>query len=165
MSMGINTEYNRQGYGNSSIYGYGAQGLQKDQKKEDDILDDLSKRFKNADISVGNESSFPIKSAQKEFSVILSEDEMNILKNGSDEEKEKLYQTIESSIKTLSDLSEKMKDDEDYGKFDLGLSISNGNIISYLANDGKNSYSAGSIEDLIKEISNRNKEQDKETEE
>ena len=164
MSMGINTDYNQAGYGNSSVYGYGTSVVQKERKKEDNILDNLSKRFTNADISVGSESSFPIKSSHKEFSVILSEDEMNILKNGSDEEKEKLYKTIESSIKTLSDLSEKMKDDEDYGKFDLGLSINNGNIISYLANDGKNSYSAGSIDDLIKEISNRNKEQDKETE-
>ena len=164
MSIGLNTEYNLQGYGNGSIYGYGTPRVQKDRKKEDDILDDLSKRFKNADISVGNESSFPIKGAQKEFSVIFSEDEMNILKNGSDDEKEKLYKTIESSIKTLTDLGEKLKDNKDYGKFDLGLSINNGNVVSYLADDGKNSYSAGSIDDFIKEISNRNKEQYNETE-
>ena len=75
-----------------------------------------------------------------------------------DEEKEKLYKTIEDSLKELSDMKEKIKGNDMFGKFSFGLSIntkagSNESIISFLAQSGDKTYSAGSTDELIKLIS------------
>ena len=71
---------------------------------------------------------------------------------------EKLYKTIEDSLKELSDMKEKIKGNDMFGKFSFGLSIntkagSNESIISFLAQSGDKTYSAGSTDELIKLIS------------
>lgn len=119
------------------------------------VLEQLSEKFKNVSFAGGGAGRLR---GNKEYSVILSDEEMDILKNGSDEEKEKLYKTIEDSLKELSDMKEKIKGNDMFGKFSFGLSIntkagSNESIISFLAQSGDKTYSAGSTDELIKLIS------------
>ena len=75
--------------------------------------------------------------------------------------KEKLYKTIEDSLNELSDMKEKIKGNNMFGKFSFGLSINtkagtNESIVSFLAQSGDKSYSAGSTNELIKLISGSN---------
>ncbi len=119
------------------------------------VLEQLSQKFKNVSFAGGGAGRLR---GNKEYSVILSDEEMDILKNGSDEEKEKLYKTIEDSLKELSDMKEKIKGNDMFGKFSFGLSIntkagSNESIVSFLAQSGDKSYSASSTDELIKLIS------------
>ena len=119
------------------------------------VLEQLSQKFKNVSFAGGGAGRLR---GNKEYSVILSDEEMDILKNGSDEDKEKLYKTIEDSLKELSDMKEKIKGNDMFGKFSFGLSINtkagtNESIISFLAQSGDKSYSASSTDELIKLIS------------
>ena len=119
------------------------------------VLEQLSQKFKNVSFAGGGAGRLR---GNKEYSVILSDEEMDILKNGSDEEKEKMYKTIEDSLKELSDMKEKIKGNDMFGKFSFGLSINtkagtNESIVSFLAQSGDKSYSAGSTDELIKLIS------------
>lgn len=124
--------------------------------KDKAILDNLSKKFKNVSFSIGKSGKFNA-DAGKEYSIILSDEEMDVLKNGTDEEKEKLYKTIDESLKQLSDMKEKVRDNDLFGAFAFGLSISakagtNESILSFLAQFGDKSYSASSTDELIKLI-------------
>lgn len=119
------------------------------------VLEQLSQKFKNVSFAGGGAGRLR---GNKEYSVILSDEEMDILKNGSDEEKEKLYKTIEDSLKELSDMKEKIKGNDFFGKFSFGLSINtkagtNESIINFLAQSGDKTYSAASTDELIKLIS------------
>lgn len=122
------------------------------------VLEQLSQKFKNVSFAGGGAGRLR---GNKEYSVILSDEEMDILKNGSDEDKEKLYKTIEDSLKELSDMKEKIKGNDMFGKFSFGVSINtkagtNESIINFLAQSGDKSYSAGSTDELIKLISGSN---------
>ena len=118
------------------------------------VLEQLSEKLKNVSFAVVGAGRLR---GNKEYSVILSDEEMDILKNGSDEEKEKLYKTIEDSLKELSDMKEKIKGNDIFEKFSFGLSIntkagSDESIISFLAQSGNGTYSAASTDELIKLI-------------
>ena len=119
------------------------------------VLEQLSEKFKNVSFAGGGAGRLR---GNKEYSVILSDEEMDILKNGSDEDKEKLYKTIEDSLKELSDMKEKIMGNDMFGKFSFGLSVNtkagaNESIVSFLAQSGDKSYSASSTDELIKLIS------------
>ena len=71
------------------------------------------------------------------------------------EHRDKLYKTIEDSLKELSDIKEKIKGNDMFGKFSFGLSINtkvgtNESIVSFLAQSDDKSYSASSTDELIK---------------
>lgn len=114
-------------------------------------IDDVSKRFKNADVYIGDSTNVHF-SGEKKFGIILSDEELNILKNGSDEEKDKIYKIIEERIKKLSELKEKNKNDELLRGFKLGLNVGKKNTISYLAQSQNHIFTADSAEELFKLI-------------
>lgn len=118
------------------------------------VIDDLSRRFWDADITIGNGESFDLAS-DKSYSIILSDEELNILKGGSEEEKEKLYRIIEESMKKLSDMKEAHKDNSSLIGLDFGLFIGKDNIVSFLAKSEDQSYSADSIEALLDMINKK----------
>ena len=129
-------------------------GIQKEEKENREVLGQLSQMYRNVDFAGGGTGRL---TRNKEYSVILSDEEMDILKNGTDEEKEKLYKTIDDSLKELSDMKEKIKGNDLFEKFSFGLSIntkagSDESIISFLAQSGNGTYSAASTDELIKLI-------------
>ena len=131
---------------------------EKNAREDRKVLYNLSRMFKNANFQT--ESTGKI-GRGKEYSIILSDEEMDILKNGTDEEKNKLYKLIDDGIKELSDMKEKAKGNDLFGKFTFGLSINtkagvNDSIVSFLAMSGDKNYSASSTDDLIKLISGSN---------
>ena len=129
-------------------------GIQKEEKENREVLGQLSQMYRNVDFAGGGTGRL---TRNKEYSVILSDEEMDVLKNGTDEEKEKLYKTIDDSLKELSDMKEKIKGNDIFEKFSFGLSIntkagSDESIISFLAQSGNGTYSAASTDELIKLI-------------
>ncbi|MBR4574171.1 MAG: hypothetical protein IKO16_04610 [Lachnospiraceae bacterium] len=119
-------------------------------KADSNIIDDLSSRFSNAVFSVsdGKDNS----SKEKEFSVILSTDEMNILKHGSEEEKNKLYSLIEDSLKKISDAVSGASDKDLLNRFMVGVNIEGSNLLNFFAQGEDKTYSASTMDELIKAI-------------
>ena len=128
--------------------------IQSSQKTESNIIDDLSSRFSNAVFSVseGKDTS----SKEKEFSVVLSADEMNVLKYGSEEEKNKLYSLIEESLKKISDAVSGVPDKDFINRFMFGVNIGDNNLLSFFTQSGDKTYSASTMEDLIKQVTGIN---------
>lgn len=117
-----------------------------------DALSDLETKYRNADIFIGDGSK--MYSGDKEYSVILSDEELAILKNGTDKEKEKLFKLIDDSMRELSELRDKMKaaGAKDYK---LGISIDKDNIVSFLANRDNKFFTATSTEEMLKHITKK----------
>lgn len=123
---------------------------QSSQKANSNIIDDLSRRFSNTVFSVsdGKDNS----SKEKEFSVILSTDEMNVLKYGSEEERNKLYSLIEKSLKKISDAVNGASEKSLINQFMFGVNIGSNNLLDFFAQSGDKTYSASTMDELIKQI-------------
>ena len=121
------------------------------EQKTQKVLDEMSKRFKNADISIGDGSKFNLL-GDKEYSVFLSDEELNILKSGNDEDKEKIYKLIKESITKLSEMKENQKDEDILKSFKFGIAVGKENSISFLAQSNDNSFRNNTIEGLLEMI-------------
>ena len=122
-----------------------------EEKNSQDVLGNLSSRFKNADFSIGSGDKFSLSGA-KEFGIVLSEEELNVLKNGSDDEKDKIYQLIEESIKKLSDMKNSHGDEDPFKVVNFGVSVGKDNAISFLAQSKDQSFMADSIDSLMEKL-------------
>ena len=133
-----------------------------DQERETQkALNEMSNRFRNAEFFIGSADKYSL-SGDREFSVILSKEEFNILKNGSDEEKDKIYQLIEESIKKLSDMKNSHGDEELFKGVNFGVSVEKDDAILFLAQSKNQSFVADSIDDLLEKL-RVNGSQEKET--
>ena len=124
--------------------------IQTSQKADSNIIDDLSSKFSNAVFSVSDGKGNSSK--EKEFSVILSTDEMNVLRYGSEEERNKLYSLIEESLKKISDAVNGASEKSLINQFMFGVNIGSNNLLDFFAQSGDKTYSASTMDELIKQI-------------
>lgn len=120
------------------------------QKSDSNIIDDLSGRFSNAVFSVSDGKGNSSK--EKEFSVVLSTDEMNVLKYGTEAEKNKLYSLIEESLKKISDAVSGASDKDLINRFMFGVNIGSNNLLNFFAQSEDKTYSTSKMDELIKVI-------------
>ena len=114
----------------------------------------VSERYDNADVYIGdiNDKKINLFSGSKDFGILLSSEASTILRSGHDTDKERLLHLLDDSVRSLSDLREKLTEDNALNKFRLGISVGAGNQISFLANDGDKTLFAGAIDDLLNSI-------------
>ena len=136
-------------------------GWMDNEQKTQKALDEVSQRFKNAYVSIGDGSKFNL-SGDQEFNIILSDEELNILKNGNDEDKEKIYKLIDESLQKLSEFKDSYKNEDFLKEFKFGISVGKGNTISFLAQSEKESFKNDSIEGLLSLIRGEKTEDEKE---
>lgn len=112
-----------------------------------EALDKLSSKFK--DVSFGKDDGSTSLFGKNRFSVLLSDDELSILKYGSDSAKKKIYDIIEKSLKALSDIETDETNNKWMDGVLFGIKIGSDNKASYLAQNDSGSYIADTFEELV----------------
>ena len=122
------------------------------------VVDLLQKKYENADVFVaGPGDDLSQIGGDLEYSIILSEDEMNLLASDDPKDKEakdKLLGQIDNAMKTISSMSEKIGENtgEDDEISNFGLSIGKDGKMNFFADINGNSHKADSLEGIINSL-------------
>ena len=122
------------------------------------VVDLLQKKYDNADVFVaGPGDDLSQIGGDLEYSIILSEDELNILASEDPKDKEakdKLLGRIDDAMKTISDMSEKIG--ESTGENDeisnFGITIGKDGKMNFFADINGNAHKADSLDGIIKSL-------------
>lgn len=128
-------------------------------KKSERVQDILSKRYSNAEIFVADRSKIGAVGysqdyrSDKEYSIILDEDEMNLLASTDPKDKkaqEKLYAQIDTAMKDAEKLGEDVAAKVDPEKvWQVGVSVGNDGKSFYFANTENGGFQMDSKESLM----------------
>ena len=111
----------------------------------------VSERHKNADVFIGDDiDRKDIFSGSKDFTVLLSKDISAAIRSGHPDDKERILTMIDEGMKALSEMREKMSADNVTSDYKLGLFVNKYRMLSFIANNGNKTVSAGSADDLLK---------------
>lgn len=122
------------------------------------VVDLLQKKYDNADVFVaGPGDDLSQIGGDLEYSIILSEDEMNLLASDdpkNKEAKEKLLGQIDDAMKTISSMSEKIdaNTDENDEIANFGIKLDKGGKMNFFADINGSSFAGDSIDSLIKNL-------------
>ncbi len=122
------------------------------------VVDLLQSKYDNADVFVaGPDDDLSQIGGDMEYSIILSEDEMKLLASDDPADKkakDKLMGQIDDAMKTIGEMSGKIgentSDEDEISNF--GLSIGSDGKMNFFADVNGNSFKAGSVDDLIKNL-------------
>ncbi|MBE5825680.1 MAG: hypothetical protein E7307_03495 [Butyrivibrio sp.] len=122
------------------------------------VVDLLQKKYDNAEVFVaGPGDDLSQIGGDLEYSIILSEDELNILASEDPKDKEakdKLLGRIDDAMKTISDMSEKIG--ESTGENDeisnFGITIGKDGKMNFFADINGNAHKADSLDGIIKSL-------------
>ncbi len=129
------------------------------------VVDLLQKKYENADVFVaGPDDDLSQIGGDLEYSIILSEDELQLLASDdpmNKEAKDKLLGQIDDAMKTISDLSTKISDNTDESDeiSNFGIKMDQDGSLKFFADINGNSLKADSMDSLISDlIASRTKE-------
>lgn len=122
------------------------------------VVDLLQKKYDNAEVFVaGPGDDLSQIGGDLEYSIILSEDELNLLASEDPKDKEakdKLLGQIDDAMKTISDMSEKIGestgDDDEISNF--GITIGKDGKMNFFADINGNSHKADSLDGIIQSL-------------
>ncbi len=115
-----------------------------------EALDKLSSKYKN--VSFGKDDGSMSLSGNHKFSVLLSDDELSILKYGNDNAKKKIYDIIEESLKKLTEMEEKNADNDKLSGLRVGLSIGRNNSVAFFAQNADETFLSSSLDELLEKM-------------
>jgi hypothetical protein len=122
------------------------------------VVDLLQKKYDNADVFVaGPGDDLSQIGGDLEYSIILSEDELNILASEDPKDKDakdKLLGQIDAAMKKISDMSEKIGestgDDDEISNF--GITIGKDGKMNFFADINGSSHKADSLDGIIQSL-------------
>jgi hypothetical protein len=120
------------------------------------VVDLLQKKYDNADVFVaGPGDDLSQIGGDLEYSIILSEDELNLLASEDPKDKDakdKLLGQIDEAMKTITDMSEKIagNTDENDEIANFGIKMDKSGKMNFFADINGGSFKADSMDDLIK---------------
>ena len=122
------------------------------------VVDLLQKKYDNADVFVaGPGDDLSQIGGDLEYSIILSEDELNLLASDDPKDKEakdKLLGQIDNAMKEITNMSEKIGestgDDDEISNF--GISIGKDGKMNFFADINGNSHKADSLDGIIQSL-------------
>ena len=122
------------------------------------VVDLLQKKYDNADVFVaGPGDDLSQIGGDLEYSIILSEDELNILASDDPKDKEakdKLLGKIDDAMSKISDLSQKISEntDEKDEISNFGIRMDNDGMFNFFADVNGKSYAGTSMDALVKSL-------------
>ena len=122
------------------------------------VVDLLQKKYDNAEVFVaGPDDDLSQIGGDLEYSIILSEEELDILASDdpkNKEAKDKLLGQIDDAMKTISSMSEKIGENtgEDDEIANFGLSIGKDGKMNFFADINGNSHKADSLDGIIQSL-------------
>ena len=122
------------------------------------VVDLLQKKYDNADVFVaGPGDDLSQIGGDLEYSIILSEDEMNLLASDDPKDKEakdKLLGQIDDAMKAISNMSEKIGEStgEDDEISNFGISMGKDGKMNFFADINGNSHKADSLDGIIQSL-------------
>ena len=130
--------------------------------KKETVQESLAKKYGNADVFVSSKAKgTELDSAQdfqsdKEYSIILTEDEMNLLASTDPKDKkaqEKLYAQIDNAMKDAKSLGEEVQANEDLASvLQVGISVGTDGKSIYFAKTEEGDYQVDSKTNLMNMI-------------
>ena len=113
----------------------------------------VSDRHSNVDVYVADDNkSVNMFGGNKLFGVLLSKESAYTLRSGNAADKDWLLKSIDNGIKALTDMHDKLTASGKADGYKFGLSITGFRKLSFVANDGNNTYSAATADELMKTI-------------
>ena len=113
----------------------------------------VSDRHSNVDVYVADDNkTIDMFAGNKLFGVLLSKESAYTLRSGNAVDKDWLLKSIDNGIKVLTDMNEKLAASGKADGFKFGLSITGFRKLSFVANDGNNTFSAATADELMKTI-------------
>ena len=124
------------------------------------VVDLLQKKYENADVFVaGPGDDLSQIGGDLEYSIILSEDEMNLLASDDPKDKEakdKLLGQIDDAMNTISNMSEKIGEntDENDEISNFGITVGKDGKMNFFADINGSSFKDSTLDGIIKSLMN-----------
>ncbi len=113
----------------------------------------VSDRHSNADVfTADDKKSINMFGGDKQFGILLSKESAYTLRSGNAADKDWLLKSIDNGIKALTDMQDKLMASGKTDGYKFGLSITGFRKLSFVANDGNNTYYAATADELMKTI-------------
>lgn len=143
----------------SNLFGESAKvELSPEVEKYGKVVDLLQKKYDNAEVFVaGPSDDLSQIGGDLEYSIILSEDELNILSSDDPKDKEaknKLLGQIDDAMKTISNMSDKIgaSTDENDEISNFGIKFDKSGKMNFFADINGSSFGGDSIDSIIQKL-------------